>query len=407
MIGQIKYLKGFHRPHIKDAYLLLFTLILIGCMLLLSSCASFGTPDNPPPPVEDPGKEDQSEESPPSYLEQAEIILETMTPEEKIGQMFFIRCRKESALSDLEQYMPGGFILFAQDIEGTTKETLAATIESYQNASKTNLLIGTDEEGGKVVRLSAYPEFRASPFLSPQALYEEGGFGLISLDASEKSALLKSLGFNVNLAPVCDVSTDPKDYMYPRAFGKGAEETAEYVRTVVEAMNSAGIGCTLKHFPGYGNNVDTHKGAAVDNRSYDQFVESDFIPFRAGIEANAGSILVSHNIVVSMDKDLPASLSPAVHEILRKEVGFDGVIMTDDLYMDAIKEAAGDVPPAVMAVLAGNDLIISTDFDIEIPAVLEAVNSGSIPIDRIDESVLKILLWKLQLEIIPAPEEAP
>ncbi len=341
-----------------------------------------------------------SEEKPLSYEQLARNILKTMTTEEKVGQMFFVRCRKDTALADLEAYSLGGYILFGSDIKGSTKETLKSKIKSYQDASKIKLLIGVDEEGGDIVRISKYPEFRAVPFHTPQSLYAEGGFQLIADDTKEKAKLLKSLGFNVNLAPVCDVSTDPGDYIYARSFGKDAEETAQYVRTVVETMKSEGIGGTLKHFPGYGNNVDTHSGIAVDNRSYTTILNSDFIPFRAGIEAGAGSILVSHNIVKSMDENLPASLSPAVHRILREDLGFEGVIMTDDLRMDAIKESIGDEASAVLAVKAGNDLLISSDFDVQIPFLLAAVEDGTVTKERIDESVLKILIWKLRLGII-------
>lgn len=336
------------------------------------------------------------------YERLARDLMDTMTVEEKAGQMFFVRCRKDTAIEDLGRYHLGGYILFAADVEGNTKESLKSTIQGYQDASKIGLLIGVDEEGGSVIRVSKYPEFRAAPFRSPQSLYKEGGFELISDDTREKAELLKSLGFNVNLAPVCDVSTDPSDYIYKRTFGKGAEETAEYVKTVVGAMNGNKIGCALKHFPGYGSNADTHKGIAVDDRSYDSFATSDFIPFQAGIEAGAGSVLVSHNIVNCMDETLPASLSPAVHDILRNDLGFDGIIMTDDLMMDAIKEYIGDETSAVLAIHAGNDLILATDFDIQIPAVLAAVESGEITEERIDESVLKILVWKLRLGIITA-----
>ena len=342
-----------------------------------------------------------TEEKPLSYEQLAQNIMKDMTEEEKIGQLFLVRCRKDTAPDDLKTYRPGGLLLFAGDIRGNTKETLKAKIQSYQDASKIKLLIGVDEEGGDIVRISKYPEFRAVPFHSPQSLYAEGGFQLIADDTREKAKLLKSLGFNVNLAPVCDVSTDPADYIYARTFGKSADETARYVETVVETMNSEGVGCTLKHFPGYGNNADTHKGIAVDNRRYDSFVSSDFIPFRAGIKAGAGSILISHNIVTCMDKNLPASLSPAVHKILREDLDFKGVIMTDDLAMDAVREYIGDEISAVLAIEAGNDLIVASDFDVQIPSVLSALENGTITDERIEESVLKILIWKLRLGIIP------
>lgn len=332
----------------------------------------------------------------------AQQILQKMTLEEKVGQMFFVRCRKDTAVSDITKYHPGGYILFGEDIKGQTKQSLKDVITRYQDAAGIGMLIGVDEEGGAIVRISKYHEFRAVPFHSPQSLYAEGGFSLVASDTREKDALLERLGFNVNLAPVCDISTDPSDYIYERTFGKGAEETAAYVKTVVEQMNHDGMGSVLKHFPGYGRNADTHKEISIDDRSMDTFQKSDFIPFRAGIEAGAGGILVSHNIVTSMDPNLPASLSPEVHKIIRRDLNFQGVIMTDDLSMDAIQVYIGTEDSAVIAVKSGNDLILSSDFDTQIPSVVEAVKSGSISEDRLDESVLRILVWKLKLGIIPS-----
>ena len=329
-------------------------------------------------------------------LKKAKELLSTMTLEEKIGQMFFIRCMKDSALEDLQNYKVGGFILFDNNIKDETKESLTQTLSNYQSNSKIKLLIGIDEEGGIVNRLSWYPEFRAVPFYSPQELYNEGGYPLIASDTKEKAELLKSIGINMNLAPVCDVSVNPNDFIYPRTFGMNALETSKYIETVVNTMNENKIGSALKHFPGYGNNVDTHTGISVDERSYESFQNSDFLPFKAG----ASSILVSHNIVKSMDANLPASLSPSVHKIIRNDLKFDGVIMTDDLQMSAIKEYIGDSTSAVLAIIAGNDLIIASDFDVQIPSVLESIRAGEIQEERINESVLRILKLKFDLGII-------
>lgn len=165
-------------------------------------------------------------------------------------------------------------------------------------------------------------------------------------------------------------------------------------------MKQDKIGSVLKHFPGYGSNDDTHTGIATDARKYDQFVNNDFLPFQAGIEAGADSILVSHNIVTSMDKDHPASLSPDVHDIIRDTLGFEGVIMTDDLSMDAIKDYTSNEKAAVQAIKAGNDLLIASDFDTQIPAVLDALKKGTLNEERIDASVTRILVWKLKLGIL-------
>ncbi len=330
----------------------------------------------------------------------ASDLLSHMSLEEKIGQMFFVRCNNETAKNDINKYHLGGFILFANDFEGQTKSSMKNLINGYQEASELPMLIGVDEEGGMVNRISKYPAFRAVPFKSPQELFQLGGFQLVKTDTIEKAILLKSMGINVNLAPVCDVSTNPKDFIYGRSFGKNPANTADYVKTVVKAMGSQDIGSTLKHFPGYGNNVDTHTGIAVDNRTSKSFYNNDFIPFQAGINAGAGSILVCHNIVKAFDPDYPASLSPAVHKILRQDLHFNGVIMTDDLSMDAIKEYTNNEEAAVLAVKAGNDLLIASDYTVQIPAVIAAVKNKEISMERINESVLRILKWKASLGIL-------
>lgn len=326
-------------------------------------------------------------------------LLEGMTLEEKVGQMFLVRCPEE-ATAAVSRYKVGGFVLFAREFEGETKETVRDKIASYQAESKVPMLISVDEEGGSVVRVSKYREFRGSTFLSPRELYAVGGMERIAADTKEKAELLLSLGINVNLAPVCDISRNRNAFMYDRSFSGTAEETAEYVTAVTETAKEAGLGSVLKHFPGYGDNADTHEGIVYDTRSYELYTKNDFKPFLAGIEAGAGAVMVSHNIVQCMDTDLPASLSPEVHRILREELSFAGVILTDDLYMDAIQDFTGKEAAAVAAVLAGNDMLCCTDFTVQIPAVIGAVKEGRISEEQIDASVLRILKWKSELGLL-------
>lgn len=311
--------------------------------------------------------------------------------------MFIVRCPEQGAAEKAAEYHLGGYILFRENFEEKTPVQAAEMVRACQAAAALPMLVGVDEEGGTVNRISGYPAFRDTPFASPQELYQAGGFDAVREDALEKCAFLEELGVNVNFAPVCDVSTDPEDFIYKRSFGRNAAETAQYVRTVVETMGERGMGSVLKHFPGYGNNADTHTGIAVDDRPYDSFAASDFLPFRAGIEAGADIVLVSHNIVSCMDSAYPASLSPRVHEILREELGFTGVTVTDDLYMDGIRDFVDVEGAAVQAVLAGNDLLCCTDFEVQIPAVLAAVEQGVVPETRVDEAVRRILTLKQKL----------
>ena len=315
-------------------------------------------------------------EEPDPIAARAQELLDGMTLEEKVGQMFIARCPETDAAQLAADYHLGGYILFGRDFKDKTAEQVTTDIQSYQDAAEIPLLIAVDEEGGTVNRVSSNPNLRSSPFRSPQSLYSEGGLELVSSDAQEKCRLLESLGININFAPVCDVSQDPADFIYDRTLGRDAQETSQYVAAVVETMAEEGMGSVLKHFPGYGNNTDTHTGVAYDDRPYDTFLTSDFLPFQAGIAAGADMVLVSHNIVSAMDEASPASLSPEVHRVLREDLGFTGVIVTDDLVMDGVRDFAGDDEAAVLAVQAGNDLLCCTDFQTQVPAVLAAVESG-------------------------------
>jgi len=211
---------------------------------------------------------------------------------------------------------------------------------------------------------------------------------------------LSSLGINVNLGPVCDITTNPGSFMYSRSLGRDAETTAVFASEMVRVMDQYGIGSALKHFPGYGNNTDTHTGIAIDSRSLEELEEQDLIPFREGRNAGADAIMVSHTIVTALDEELPATLSPAVHRYLREEMGFGGVIITDDLVMEAIRQRYGAGEAAVLAVLAGNDLICSTEYAVQYEAVLEAVLTGRIDYCTLTDAATRVLKWKQELGLI-------
>ncbi len=345
--------------------------------------------------------------------ERARAFLNGMTLEEKVGQLFFACSRGGDMAEDVARCHLGGVLLFTADYKDVSENWLAkdefsAKLQNWQAAAQSDtglpLLIGSDEEGGTVTRASRNPNLFPAVSKSPQQLYAAGGIGAILNDTMQKSYILHELGINLNFAPVCDVSTNPADFIYDRSFGQDARTTAAYVERVVMAMGDAGMGSVLKHFPGYGNNVDTHTGIAVDERPYETFVNSDFLPFRAGIGAGSKItpfVLVSHNIVNCMDPELPASLSPAVHSILRKELGFEGVILTDDLAMDALKAYVEDGSAAVLALKAGNDMLVTSDYEAQIRQVLAAVEDGTLSREVIDLACLHVLRAKAERFAMP------
>ena len=329
-------------------------------------------------------------------------ILASMSLEEKVGQLFVVRRPQddETAMKAVTDYCVGGFTLYACDYENRTPEEMRALMASYRGAAKLNPFIAVDCEGGRVVRASKYPAFRETNFKAPRALFAAGGYGAIDADTREKAAFLKDLGVNFNYAPVLDLSGNPNCFIYDRTFSDDPEAAAVYAETVVTAMNECGMVGSIKHFPGYGDNVDTHTSIARDDRTMEQFMTCDLKPFVAGIRAGAPIVMIAHNMVACMDPDIPASLSPAVHRLLREELGFEGVIMTDSLDMNAITLYTGDRASAVQAVLSGNDLLCCTSYWAQIPAVLDAVREGLISEARVDESVLRVLRLKAEFGII-------
>lgn len=325
------------------------------------------------------------------YYERATEIMNTMTLEEKVGQLFLMGITQTNGEDVVKNYHPGGIVMFADNFSGQTIPSEQEQIASYQSSSRFPLLISVDEEGGTVVRVSKYPAFRDTPFLSPQELYAQGGWNGVYQETIEKGNLLKSLGINLCLAPVADISNNPTDYIYERTFGGSAEDTSQFIEISTKAYRETNTGCTLKHFPGYASNLNTHNGSSVDNREKSQFYENDLKPFQAGIDAGAPVVMVNHNIVSCFDAENPASISPEVHSVLRKDLNFSGLICTDSLDMGATKNVT-DV--YLKAVDAGNDLIATCE-TAGYPIVLQAVNTGRISGNRVNESVIRILAYKL------------
>ena len=392
-------------------------LCIILVMLMLSGCAIIHAPQTTTPstvpisdlptipttapttepatmPVTEPTEEPTE---PPNPLQ---LLLDSMSVEEKVGQIFLARAPKTDDVADISTYHLGGYMLFDRNFKSYTPDEVRTIHESYQNAAKIPLLLAVDEEGDVITRVSYYKQFREEPFPYPRQLFEAGGMEAILATEKEKIDLLSSLGLNVVLGPVCDVTTDPEAFMYDRSLGQDPKVTGQYITSMVRLMAQNRFGSVLKHFPGYGNNADTHIGIARDDRSLEELEAVDLVPFRSGIAAGAQAIMISHTLINSLDPELPASLSPKVIGYLRNEMGFSGVVITDDLIMKAITDQYGNEEAAILAVLAGNDLLCSSEYRIQYAAVLEAVNSGRIPMEILDAAVLRVLQWKHHLGLL-------
>lgn len=335
-----------------------------------------------------------------AFYDLAQEKLNSLSLNEKIGQLLLVRVPDTDATTVIKNYNISGFVMFEKDFKDKTGAEIRNEINEFQNNSSIPLLIATDEEGGEVVRVSSNSKLIDYPFSSSQTLYKQGGFDLIKDDTIEKSKFLNSLGINVNLAPVADVSTTPTDYMYKRSFGQNTELTSEYVETVINASKGEDVSYVLKHFPGYGNNADTHTGTVIDSRPYDDILKNDIPPFKAGIEAMAEAVLVSHNIVTNIEADIPATLSKKVHDLLRNELHFDGVIISDDMDMTAITN--GNYQNVYSkAIDVGNDLLIVTNYEDAFNDIKNAIDNNTLSEDKLNLAVFRVLSWKYYKLLFP------
>ena len=338
--------------------------------------------------------------------------LAGMTLEQKVAQLFFITPEAltgadsvtmagDMSRESYSRYPVGGLIYFENNIETReqTEEMLHNMIQISMEESGIPVFLGVDEEGGTVCRVSGRG-IAGIPEMSSMLLV--GQAGLAYEAGNEIGSYLSDLGFNVDFAPVADIYSNPENQVIAdRAFGYDARTVSEEVSAFVEGMEKTGIRTTLKHFPGHGNTTDdSHDGAAVNGKNLQELQESELLPFRAGIEAGASFVMAGHiSLPEVLGEDLPASLSPEVIDgLLRREMGFEGIVITDALNMGAISQQYASGPAAAMALLAGCDMILMpADFHEAYQYVLNAADTGLIPEERIDESVRRILKVKEKL----------
>lgn len=320
-------------------------------------------------------------------------IVQAMTIEDKAGQLLLVLDSKNL----LTNQTMSGCVLFEDDFANKSRNEVIENIERYQSNAKYPMIIAVDEEGGSVVRVSKY--LRDNRFRLPQDVYKSGGMDSIISDATEKSEYLKEFGINVNLTPVADVATSEDDYIYKRSFGVDASATSNYVKNVVMAMKDVKMGSVLKHFPGYGSAPSGGK-TYHDIRDFSSLKNNDLLPFKAGIEAGANSILVTNNIIDCIDNQNPATLSKNIHNLLRDDLEYNGVIMTDDVTDLNNNEFGNDSEIVIKAIKAGNDLIMTSRPQVYFESIVAAINNGELCLNELDLSVLRVLAWKDSLDII-------
>lgn len=340
---------------------------------------------------------------------------------DKIGQMFIIRTPQGlgQAENDAVKYNLGGYIIYDADLQHFSQKQFKAKLNNYQKAASIPLLFGIDQEGGTVSRLthSGFIKQNGDQFKFPREQYEnaeksqEGsGMTAVANYAKENATLLHDLGINWNFAPDADYSNNTQSFIYQRGFGgvmgaKSYSGVASYIKKVVPAWQYNNyVAATLKHFPGYGDATDTHTGFAHINKSKSAILKQDALPFKAGIAAGVDSVMTTHVIYNKIDSKYPASLSKKINNLLRKNFKFNGVIVTDALEMGAIQDFAkkNHTNVDVLAVKAGNDMLIANDYKSGITAIEKAVKKKQISENQIDNSVKRILTMKNKLHLLSA-----
>lgn len=360
---------------------------------------------------------EEMEEAEPDLREEAQQRVAEMSLEQKVAQLFIITPEAltgygsvttagETTKQALDQYPVGGLVYFADNVQ--TKEQVCEMTAKQQEYSyesiDLSLFLAIDEEGGKVARIANDSQIEEPKFPDMSKIAQMP-------DAKEKAAevgttigsYLKELGFNLDFAPVADVLTNPDNTVVKqRSFGSDLQKVSELSLLVWENLESNGVYGCYKHFPGHGATVgDTHEGFAYTEKTLEELKQAELIPFETAIERGCSFIMVGHISVPSVTgSNVPASLSEkVVTDVLRNEMQYDGLIVTDALNMGAIVNQYSSAEAAVMAVQAGDDLILMPkDFKTAYQGVLNAVRNGTISEERIDTSVTRIVTKKLEME---------
>ena len=348
----------------------------------------------------------------------AQVILENMTLEEKVVQMFIVNLESldntkgsyyehrevtKKMKETLKEYPVGGAILFSRNIE--TRNQTVKLNQDLQANSRIPLWISVDEEGGDIARIANNPNMKTTQFPSMEVVGATEDADYCFEMGKTIGSEIKELGFNLDFAPVADVRTNENNTeIGNRSFGSDAELVAQLSTSVVKGLQKAGVSATLKHFPGHGDaEGDTHKSSVNIGSDISRLRDVDFVPFQSGIKAGADFMMISHiSISRVAGNTLPASLSSLVmKDIVRQELGFEGIVITDAMDMKAITNNYSSGDAALKAIEAGADIVLMpAEFESAFNEVLNAVIEKKLPESRIDESVQRILEKKLQRGLI-------
>ncbi|MCR4694703.1 MAG: glycoside hydrolase family 3 protein [Pseudobutyrivibrio sp.] len=346
-------------------------------------------------------------------IDRAEEIISSMTLDEKIYQLFLVTPEQLTGEDQvltagpdtklaLENKPVGGVIYFGENI--TSASQIKSLLKDMASYAKYPLFLAIDEEGGRVARLGladiGFPTYPAMAEVG--ASNDPNQSRQIGQDLGTN---LREYGFNLDLAPVADLVTNPENSVIgDRSFGSDPALVGQMVLAQVAGFHDAGFPACLKHFPGHGNtSADSHTGMAASDVDIDTLRARELAPFATGIEAGADMVMTGHISLPNIVGDnTPATVSKTMTtDILRGEMGFEGVIITDSMRMKAVSDLYGPGQASVKAIMAGADIILMPeDLDAAVAAVKEAVESGSISQDRIDQSLQRIINLKLKYGIM-------
>ena len=341
-----------------------------------------------------------TEEEKPSLVDET---LAGMTLHEKVCQMMFVTPEELTGEDDvtvagdatrqaLENYPVGGIVYFAKNLE--SQDQVKEMIDNSQKYSSIGLFVATDEEGGVVNRLM---DTVGTTYIGSMYYYKDDGDETAYENAYTIANDMSALGFNLDFAPVADVWSNPDNTVIgERAYSDDYAQAAELVGNAVKGFNDGGVMCTLKHFPGHGDTAeDSHYSSAYVHRTKEEIMADEMQPFRTGIDAGAELVMVGHLIVPDID-ELPSTLSYKIATgILRDELKFEGVVITDSFEMESIADNYSVDDAVVMSVKAGMDMILQPkDMASAVNSIEQAVADGELSEDRIDESVRRILTLK-------------